>query len=107
MTLIIAMTGIIGYVWMWFNIWPVTGGHTPLTGWLGSAVLCASAVLSYPLRARYLHFAYHLLIWSTLLAVSCSTLAFPLPALNHLFLLPILFAYPSCKPRRVLPREMA
>ncbi len=84
--------GMIGYVWLTLVIWPVTGANAPLAAWIGSALLTFGAVGSYVLRDRRLGLASALLIGGTVIAVTCALLAFRLPGLAYLLVLPIIFA---------------
>src|SRR5689334_20116074 len=89
LTAIAVLAIIIGYVWLWFNIWPVTGTNAPFVSWLGSAILIVSGISSYQWRINYLHFVTHLLVLSILAATTCATLTFHIPSIIYLFLLPV------------------
>ena len=84
--------GVIGYLWLALVIWPVTGADAPLAAWIGSGLLTLSAAGSYMLKDRRLNLASTLLIGGTVIAVTCALLAFRLPGLAHLFVLPLIFA---------------
>lgn len=83
---------LIGYVWFWLNIWPVTGTHAPLASWLGASILILCGIVSYQFRLTYLHVVTHLLILCILAATTCATLTFHVPSIIYLFLLPVIFA---------------
>jgi hypothetical protein len=89
---IFALVSVIGYVWLWFDIWPVTGSKLPLTSWLGPMVLLVGGIMAFRLRKTHLHFATHLLTLSILTAATCAVLAFPSPSIIYVFLLPVIFA---------------
>jgi len=86
-------TGAIGYFWLVWVLWPVTGGATPpLEAWAGSGLLILSTCLSYVLRNRLLRAASALLVWSILAAIACAVLAFQSSDFAYLFTLPVIFA---------------
>lgn len=89
---IAAIALVIGYVWLWLDIWPVTGSAVPLASWLGAAALLIASVGSYRLRLDHLHFATHLLIWGLLVATACAVSTLHNLSLIYLFLLPVIFA---------------
>ena len=74
LTAIAVLAIIIGYVWLWFNIWPVTGTNAPLVSWLGSVILIICGISSYQLRINHLHFVTHLLVLSILAVIAISSL---------------------------------
>src|SRR5258708_5824874 len=86
-----ALTMIIGYVWLWFDIWPVTGAHAPLPSWIGGAALVIGVAIGYRLRLSPTHLATYTLSLSMLLAATCAALTFHVPEIIYLFTLPILF----------------
>ncbi|MBA3868920.1 MAG: response regulator [Anaerolineae bacterium] len=92
LTAIAVLAILIGYVWLWFDIWPVTGAHAPLASWLGAALLIVCGISSYQYRIMYLHFVSHLLVLCILAATTCATLTFHVPSIIYLFLLPVIFA---------------
>ncbi len=90
LTLIAFLAGIMGYLWLGANIWPVTGSHAPLSSWVGSAALVLGTLLSYSVKRRYLNLAAHGLTWSLLLATTCATLTFHIPAIEYIMTLPVI-----------------
>ncbi len=91
LTIIAVIGGIVGYIWVWVDIWPVTGSSLPATSWIGGCVLFCGILLSFQLRTIYLHFAAYLLIMVILVATTCAVLTFHGPAIIYLFTLPIIF----------------
>jgi len=92
LSVIAVLAVLIGYVWLWFNIWPVTGSHAPIASWLGASTLIICGIVSYQFRIAYLHIVTHLLILCILAATTCATLTFHVPSIIYLFLLPVIFA---------------
>src|SRR6185436_8588921 len=92
LTAIAVLAIIIGYVWLWFDIWPFTGTNAPLASWMGAGILIVCGISSYQFRMTYLHFVTHLLVLSILAATTCATLTFHVPSIIYLFLLPVIFA---------------
>jgi len=90
--IIALFTGIVGYIWLTWLIWPVTGGSAPAGAWVSSGLLIGSTTISYVLRDRHLHIAAHLLIWGILSALACVVLTLQSPALTYLFIPPLIFA---------------
>src|SRR5260221_10210933 len=62
------LAGVAGYIWLWFDIWPVTGSSLPLSAWIGGSALALGSILGYGLRQKNLHLAIHVLAWNLLLA---------------------------------------
>lgn len=84
--------GVIAYIWLLLDIWPVTGKSAPASSWLGASVLMGSAVTSYRLRKKYPLFSVHLLAWSILLVTTCAVLTDYSAPVVYLFVLPVIFA---------------
>src|SRR5690349_3138109 len=74
--LIEIIAAVVGYIWLWLNIWPVTGRNAPLTAWIGSVLLIASAYLSYRLKSTSLRLASYVLVCSLLISIICAIGAF-------------------------------
>jgi len=90
---IAAFTGLIGYVWMVWALWPVTGGSTfPTRSLLGSGMLMSSAALGIALRHRRLHLASVTVIAGGLGGVALAVMAFGVSDFFYLFILPVIFA---------------
>lgn len=83
---------VMGYIWLWFDIWPVTGDNAPLVSWLGAGLLLGIGIWSYRLRSTHLHFATHLAVMSLLIATTCAVMTFRVSSIIYLFLLPVIFA---------------
>jgi len=81
-----------GYVWLWLNIWPVTGRNAPLTAWIGSVLLLVSAYVSARLKHRYLRLASYGLVCSLLISIICAIGAFQSNILIFLVTIPVIFA---------------
>src|SRR5258708_34564074 len=62
LAVIAVIAGAIGYIWLWVNIWPVTGSNAPLSSWIGSSVLIGGAPVNLPLATNHLHVSTQLLI---------------------------------------------
>lgn len=92
LTLIALFGGAIGFVWLCWVIWPMTGRFAPTGAWIGASLLTLSVIISYVLKDRFLRIATHLLVWGISGATACVLLAFQSPALAYLFILPIIFA---------------
>jgi hypothetical protein len=75
--------GVIGYIWILFVIWPVTGKLFPPSAWLGALSLLICTTSSYLLRHRYLHYAAPLFLLGVLVAISTVILAFSLLELAY------------------------
>lgn len=90
--IVAVLASVIGYVWLWINMWPITGERLPISSWLGGSVLFVGAVLGYGWRQRRPHLAAYILAFSLLLGTTCAILSFNNPALIYLFILPIVFA---------------
>jgi len=86
------IAGVVGYVWLWTDIWPVTGYFAPMSSWVGGALLVSGAFVAHRLRRSQLHLASHILILCILGGVACALLTFRGVAFAYLFILPILFA---------------
>src|SRR5260221_14073027 len=70
------LAGVAGYIWLLFDIWPVTGNSLPLSVWIGGSALALGSVLGYGLKNRHLHLAIHILAWSLLLGAICAVFTF-------------------------------
>ncbi len=92
LTVIATLAMIAGYVWLWIDIWPVTGTYAPASSWIGAGILSVGGLLSYQFRSWRTHLASYLLIVSLLLAVICAVLSFHFSAVIYLFTLPIIFS---------------
>ncbi len=85
-------TGLVGYGWLLLVVWPITGAAVPPAAWAGSLVLLVGSALSFVLRDRHPRLATRTLVWSSLLAVVCGLVSYPLPELAYLLTLPVIFA---------------
>src|SRR5579859_5196985 len=92
LAVIAVIAGIFGYVWLWLDIWPITGAHAPLDSWIGGGVLAGGTLFSHYLRTNHLRLSTYLLISTLLIAIVCAALTFPLPAMMYLLTLPVIFA---------------
>jgi signal transduction histidine kinase/CheY-like chemotaxis protein len=90
--LIAVLALVIGYAWLLWSMPSRFDEPAPLSAWIGIVLLIPGTVVSLWLKDRRLHIAAHLLVWSTLGAVTCAVLTFPSPATVHLFIVPVLFA---------------
>ncbi|HEX2619884.1 MAG TPA: ATP-binding protein, partial [Phototrophicaceae bacterium] len=88
---IVGFTLLIGYVWLWLNIWTVTGSATPLTGWIGSILLVGSALSGTLIKKLNVRVAVYLLIIGGFIATTCAFFALHSPAVPYLFILPMVF----------------
>ena len=85
--------GAIGYVWLCAVIWPVTGGEAPrLAAFVGGVLLTLGVSASFALCGSKLTVAAGLLLSSVLVAMTCAMLAYELPEMAYLFMLPVVFA---------------
>ena len=87
-----ALVVVIGYIWLWFDIWPVTGSGVLLASWIGPILLLLSGIIAYRFRKVYLHLATHLLVLCILTATTCAAVIFQSSSIIYLFLLPVIFA---------------
>ncbi len=85
------LAGVAGYIWLWFDIWPVTGSSLPLSAWIGGSALALGSILGYGLRQKNLHLAIHILAWNLLLAAICAVFTFHAAAIEYLLILPVIF----------------
>ncbi len=84
--------GAIGFVWLCWVIWPLTGRFAPTSAWIGANLLTLCIIMSYVLKDRRLHIAIHILVWGICGATACAVLTFQSFALAYLFILPVIFA---------------
>jgi signal transduction histidine kinase/CheY-like chemotaxis protein len=84
--------GVIGYIWLWLNIWPVTGNALPISSWMGAIALLTGVILGFRLVTSRTHLASYCLVLAWLLAATCAVLTFTSPAIVYVFMLPIIFA---------------
>ncbi len=90
---IAAFTGLIGYVWMVWALWPASGRKAfPMQGLLGGGILMSSAALGMVLRHRRLHLASVTVVVGGLVGVVLSAMAFGMSDFFYLFILPVIFA---------------
>jgi signal transduction histidine kinase/DNA-binding response OmpR family regulator len=92
LTLISLFSGAIGFAWVCWVVWPLTGGRAPVSAWVGAVLFVLSGLISQVPKERHLHLLSHLLVWCVTGAVACALLTFRLPGLAYLFILPIIFA---------------
>jgi len=90
--IIALFTGTIGYAWLTWLTWPITGGSAPAGAWISGGLLIGSTTISYFLRERHVHIAAHLLIWGILSALASVMFTLQSPALSYLFIPPLIFA---------------
>ena len=90
--LIEIIAAVVGYVWLWLNVWPVTGRNASLTAWIGSVLLLASAFVSYKIKHTSLRLASYLLVCSLLISIICAIGAFQSTILIFLITIPVIFA---------------
>jgi len=90
---IAALTGLIGYLWLVWTLFPPTGGDSFLVGaLLGSTILVSSAVLGVILRHRRLRIASAIVILGDVVGVASAVVVFGDSAISYLFVLPVIFA---------------
>src|SRR5712691_4691708 len=89
---IATIAGIVGYIWLWGDIWPATGNAAPLSSWLGGSLLALSALASYYFRRTHLRLTSHFLIWCICGAIACGFMSVKSTTLSYLFILPVIFA---------------
>ncbi len=82
---------VISYVWLWLNIWTVTGSQTPPSGWLGSGLLLACVLISIVLKKWHIRRAIYLLNGGLFVSTACAFYTFQSPAAPYFFIVPILF----------------
>ncbi|MBC8172072.1 MAG: response regulator [Anaerolineae bacterium] len=88
---IVGFTLLVGYVWLWLNIWTVTGSATPLTGWIGSALLVGCALSGTLLKKLNVRLAVYVMITGIFTATICAFYTLHSPAVPYLFILPMVF----------------
>lgn len=89
---IASMAGAFGYIWLWTDIWPVTGNAAPLSAWLGGILFSLAAFVGYVFRRHSLRYASYVTIWCLVGAVGCALLTFRSIAFAYLLILPVIFA---------------
>ncbi len=89
---VIVLSAAVGYVWLWANIWPITGLHLAVYSWIGSGLLVLGALLGYHWRATHPKWAAYLVTLNLLAATTCLIVSIKNPTLVYLFTLPIIFA---------------
>jgi signal transduction histidine kinase/CheY-like chemotaxis protein len=82
----------VGYLWLAFVIWPVTGAAAPLASWLGSLSLAIGSAAGYALRQRRPNLAAGTVIVGTLGGAAGALWAFGSSELASLFVIPVIFA---------------
>lgn len=83
---------LVGYAWLLLVIWPETGDQAPPGSWIGAASLALGATAGFLLRRSRPGLAAWLVIAGCLCCVTVLLLAFRMPDLAYLYLLPLLFA---------------
>jgi signal transduction histidine kinase/CheY-like chemotaxis protein len=83
------LLGVIGYAWLTWVVIPTMGGGNTWAGWAGSGLLVSSVGAAYLLKRRRLPLASAVLIGGSLGSAACAMLAFRLPPLAYLFILPV------------------
>lgn len=86
------LTGAIGYLWLVLVIWPPTGQEATLYVALAAVLLILGSTLGYVWRRRRLDIAALVLTGGVFLAIPCTMVAFRLPELAYLFVVPIVLA---------------
>ena len=89
---IAVIAGVVGYIWLWADIWPVTGNNAPPASWVGGILLTLGSLVSYYFRRKHLRLTSHFLVWCIIGAVSCALIASSNNTFSYLFILPIMFA---------------
>ncbi len=82
----------LGYLWLAFAIWPITGAAAPLASWLGSLSLVIGSAISYVLKGRRLDLAAGSVIAGALGGAAGALWAFGSSELAALFVVPVIFA---------------
>lgn len=82
----------LGYLWLAFVIWPVTGAAAPLASWLGSLSLVIGSAVSYVLKEHRLDLAARSVIAGALGGAAGALGAFGSSELTSLFVIPVIFA---------------
>ncbi len=82
----------LGYLWLAFAIWPITGAAAPLASWLGSLSLVIGSAISYVLKGRRLDLAAGSIIAGALGGAAGALWAFGSSELAALFVVPVIFA---------------
>jgi signal transduction histidine kinase/DNA-binding response OmpR family regulator len=93
--------GIIGYIWLWLNIWPVTGGRLPVTSWIGSILIVTGVFLCAFLKKRHLQLATFALLVGLFGAATYALMTFSSPSVPYLFIIPIVFVSVLLRPSLV------
>lgn len=92
LAIVVTLSGLLGYAWLWIDIWPITGSHLSASAWIGALALIAGALLGYSGRKRFPRLAAYLVSLNLLLATTCAVISFDNAGLIYLFTLPIIFA---------------
>lgn len=82
----------LGYLWLAFVIWPITGAAAPLASWLGSLSLVIGSGVSYALKERRLDLAARSVVVGALGGAAGALWAFGSSELASLFVIPVIFA---------------
>ena len=82
----------VGYLWLAFVIWPVTGAAAPLASWLGSLSLAIGSAAGYALRQRRPNLAAGAILVGALGGAAGALWAFGSSELASLFVIPVIFA---------------
>ncbi len=92
LAIVVIISGLVGYGWVWVDIWPITGSHLSISSWIGGFSLILGALFGYHWRKNHPKLAAYLVTLNLLLATTCAVLSFDNSALIYLFTLPIIFA---------------
>lgn len=98
----VLFAGGIGYLWLMWMLWPVTGDSALPSAWIGACILLLSTVTSHLLKRRHMRAATQVVIWGILGAIACAVYAFRSLDLAYLFILPVIFATVLLKRRSLV-----
>jgi len=99
LTIIALFTGVASFIWYLWVGHPAISGPAVPGSLVGVGALALSAGLGYLLKGRSLRLATYLLVWGIMGGIVCALLAFPLPGLVYLFIVPIIFSSVLLSPR--------
>lgn len=97
---LILFVGLISYLWLAWSLLPLN--YTPPIALVGLITLCISTLIVFWLRTYNLILATQVLIWSSVIALTCIELVSNVSVVNLLFILPVILTSALLSTRSVV-----